>query len=106
MVKVNFIEPDGTLRVIEAQPGRSLMEVAVSNGIAGIIAECGGACSCATCHAYIGMPWLEAIGAAEGDEADMLEFAADRAANSRLTCQVILEESLNGIEVTVAPSQG
>ena len=83
----------------------SVMEIAVRNGIRGIEADCGGACACATCHVYVDPSWQEKAGAAEGNEADMLEFAIEPKTNSRLCCQIKLSEALDGLVVTVAESQ-
>ena len=105
MVKIIYVEPDGSERAVDVEEGHSVMEGAVSNGIRGIVAECGGACSCATCHAYVGDSWLDVIGAAEGDEADMLEFAHEPQANSRLTCQIEVTEALEGLRVLIPDEQ-
>lgn len=106
MTKITFIEPDGAEKTIDALEGHSLMDAAVRNGIKGIQAECGGACSCATCHGYIDNNWIEKVGVAEGDELDMLEFASDVQQNSRLCCQVKITASLEGITVRLPASQG
>lgn len=106
MVKITFIEPDGTSKTVEATDGRSLMDAAVKNGIKGIQAECGGACSCATCHGYIEDNWIEKVGYAADDELDMLEFASDVQKNSRLCCQIKITSSLEGIIVRLPATQG
>lgn len=105
-VTVEFRLPDG--RSIEAQgaTGASVMEVAISNGVNGVVAECGGALSCATCHVYIGEDWLDRLGAMDPFEEEMLEgTASPREANSRLSCQVRLSPELSGIVVTIPPTQ-
>lgn len=106
MAKVTFIEPDGTQKTLEAVNGHSLMDAAVRNGVKGIQAECGGACSCATCHGYIENNWIEKVGFAEGDELDMLEFASDVQQNSRLCCQVKITADLEGIVIRLPETQG
>ncbi|MFG1374320.1 2Fe-2S iron-sulfur cluster-binding protein [Xanthobacter oligotrophicus] len=106
MVKIIYIEPDGSERPIEVEEGRSVMEGAVANGIRGIVAECGGACSCATCHAYIDAAWAETVGAPAGDEAEMLDFAYERAPGSRLTCQIEVTDALEGLRVRIPEKQG
>ncbi|MDR6267477.1 2Fe-2S iron-sulfur cluster-binding protein [Roseobacter sp. N2S] len=105
MVTITYVEPDGTERTVDVAEGRSVMEGAVSNGIRGIVAECGGACSCATCHAYINAEWLDAVGPAEGDEADMIEFALDPRPNSRLTCQIEVHSGLEGLRLEIPAEQ-
>lgn len=105
MVKIIYVEPDGTERTVDAPEGHSVMEEAVANGVKGIVAECGGACSCATCHAYVDAAWLATVGPAEGDEADMLEFAYEPRPNSRLTCQIEVTDALDGLRVTIPDQQ-
>ncbi|MDF0599041.1 2Fe-2S iron-sulfur cluster-binding protein [Psychromarinibacter halotolerans] len=105
MVKIIYVEPGGNERAVDVAEGYSVMEGAVSNGVKGIVAECGGACSCATCHAYLDEAWLDLVGPAEGDEADMLEFAHEPRANSRLTCQIEVTEALDGLRVTIPDAQ-
>ncbi|ETI61181.1 ferredoxin [Sphingobium sp. C100] len=104
-IKVTFIEDDGTERVVDnAQTGQSLMEVGRSNSVAGILADCGGACACATCHVYIDPDWVDAVGAADEIETDMLDMTGEvQKDNSRLSCQIFLTEALDGLKVTVAP---
>lgn len=106
MVKIIYVEPDGSEHPIEVEEGRSVMEGAVANGIRGIVAECGGACSCATCHAYVDDAWIETVGPPEGDEADMLAFAFEPTANSRLTCQIEVTRALEGLRVQIPAKQG
>lgn len=99
MPKVTFVAPDGVARSVEGEAGFSVMEVAVRNGIAGIEAECGGACACATCHVYVDEDWLAALPAPEATERDMLDFATDVRPNSRLACQLKLTPALDGLSV-------
>lgn len=105
MVKITFIDANGSEHVVQAKPGSSLMEAAVQNGIRGLLAECGGACSCATCHVYIEPPWASAVGEAGGLEKDMLEMAVDRTACSRLACQVLVRDELDGLVARIPASQ-
>jgi 2Fe-2S ferredoxin len=102
---VTFIQTDGVERTIEnAKPGWTLMEAARANGVAGILADCGGGCACATCHVYVDPKWLEAVGAPDDIEAEVLEMVSDvRHSNSRLSCQIKLTPELDGIRLTVAP---
>ena len=81
------------------------MEAAVQNGIRGLLAECGGACSCATCHVYIEPTWAAAVGEAGGLEKDMLEMAVARTACSRLACQVLVRDELDGLVARIPASQ-
>jgi 2Fe-2S ferredoxin len=82
------------------------MENATRNNVNGIVAECGGQCSCATCHVQVAEEWFDKVGPAEGDEEDMLEFAEERVPTSRLSCQIEVTEELDGLVVNVPESQG
>ncbi len=99
MVKVTFIDAEGTARSVEAEIGSTLMETAVRNGVPGIEAECGGACACATCHVYVDETWREATGEPASMEEDMLDFAFDVRPNSRLSCQIRIRAELDGLTV-------
>jgi 2Fe-2S ferredoxin len=105
LVKVTFVQTDGAVKAIDdAQAGWSLMEVARANGVEGILADCGGSCACATCHVYVDPAWVEAVGAPNEIEAEVLDLVSDiRRSNSRLSCQIELTDALDGIQVTVAP---
>lgn len=105
MVKITYIEPGGKEQAIETGPGVSLMEAAVKNGIEGIIAECGGLCSCGTCRVYIDDPWKSRLADMAGHEADMIEYCDDPNPNLRLSCQIPITEELEGLVATVADSQ-
>ncbi len=105
MVTVRFIEHDGNEIAVDAKEGASLMEAAVQNGVGGILAECGGACTCATCHVYIDPAWAERVGAAEGDEVEMLTLAVDPEPHSRLSCQVKVDAGLDGVVVHIPAAQ-
>lgn len=103
MVKVRFIDPSGKATELSGNVGQSAMEVAVAAGIEGIEAQCGGACSCATCHVYLAEQWLGKIPPAEELEVDMLGFStAEVRDTSRLSCQIKLTEELDGLELQVA----
>jgi ferredoxin, 2Fe-2S len=104
MISITFIDLRGVERRVEAREGTSLMLAAVKNDIAGIEAECGGACACATCHVYIAPEWLAKMPKAEQMEEDMLDFARDVLPQSRLACQIKLSADLDGLIVRVAPS--
>ncbi|HRY06957.1 MAG TPA: 2Fe-2S iron-sulfur cluster-binding protein [Hyphomicrobiaceae bacterium] len=105
MAKITFIQPDGTSQVVEAQTGVTIMEAAKLNEIAGIEAECGGACACATCHVYVDTAWKEKTGSPSEMEEDMLDFAFDVREESRLSCQIKVSDDLDGIVLRVPAKQ-
>ncbi|MEO8419759.1 MAG: 2Fe-2S iron-sulfur cluster-binding protein [Hyphomicrobium sp.] len=105
MVKITFIQPDGSEQVVQADPGVTLMESAKLNDVPGIEAECGGACACATCHVYVDDAWREKTGAPAQMEEDMLDFAFDVRESSRLSCQIKLTPDLDGLVVRVPAKQ-
>ncbi|MFC5735989.1 2Fe-2S iron-sulfur cluster-binding protein [Sinirhodobacter huangdaonensis] len=97
MVKLVFIEPSGNRREIEAAPGQSVMVAATTAGVAGIVAECGGSCVCATCHCRV-VAGGDALPAMEEAERDTLEFTSDAMGEtSRLTCQIEVTPALEGV---------
>ncbi|MEM6513155.1 MAG: 2Fe-2S iron-sulfur cluster-binding protein [Pseudomonadota bacterium] len=102
MPKVIYVTADGNRTEIEVANGYSVMEGAVNNQIDGILAECGGACACATCHGYIDEAWVEKLPPMDDMEDSMLDAAFERKTNSRLTCQVEMNDGLDGIVVHVA----
>ena len=81
------------------------MDVAIDNGVKGIKAQCGGGCTCCTCHCYLETPWDQYANAPHQDELDMLEYAWGRAGNSRLACQVNLTPAMDGMQVHVPERQ-
>ncbi len=101
MPKVNFSD-FGERHEVEVKNGTSLMEAALDNDVIGIVAECGGACSCATCHVYVDLAWVEKCPEIDEMEDLMLDHAYDRRDNSRLSCQIMMSDELNGIELEVA----
>lgn len=105
MVSILFIEHDGTEHPVEVSPGGSLMMAAVSNGVPGIDADCGGSCSCATCHVYVRDDWLGRLDAVNPTEEAMLGLSSDRKDNSRLACQIPVTEALDGLVVTTPEFQ-
>ena len=105
MPKVTYVQPDGKQRVIDVAPGTTLMEAAIDNDVAGIVAECGGACSCATCHVYVDEAWREKVGPPSEMEEDMLDFAFDVRPASRLSCQIKVTEALDGLVLNVPEKQ-
>ena len=105
MISITYIEHDGTERSIEARPGSSVMLAAVTNGVPGIDADCGGSCSCATCHVFVNEEWLGKIGEISPTEEAMLSLSPDRKENSRLACQIPVTEDLDGLVVTTPEFQ-
>ena len=106
MPRVNFTTPAGDTVEVDARAGSTVMEAAVKNGVPGIVAECGGGLSCATCHVYVTGPFADRVGSAKDFEDEMLEDAeAERRPNSRLSCQITLADDLDGITVEIAPKQ-
>jgi len=105
MARITYIEFDGTSHVVDVSSGMSVMEGAVSNNIPGIEAECGGACSCATCHVYVDAAWVGVTGSAQPIEADMVECAMDPQETSRLSCQIEVSDELDGLIVRMPEFQ-
>jgi 2Fe-2S ferredoxin len=105
MPKITFIDFSGTAHTVEGEVGSTVMETAITNQIPGINAECGGACSCATCHVYVDEAWQKSTGTAGPIEEDMLDFAIDLQPNSRLSCQIEVTEALDGLVVTTPERQ-
>ena len=105
MPKIVFIEPGGGRREIDAPLGITLMEVARQNDVQGVVAQCGGACVCATCHVYIDPAWLARLEPREEMEEAMLETAWEPRDNSRLSCQIHITADLDGLHVTVPHRQ-
>jgi len=107
MPTITYIEYDGTQHTIEVEVGKSVMQGAFDNNIPGIDADCGGECACATCHVYIEPEWVEAVGPVPGgsDEESMLSFAAVTQDNSRLSCQIGVTESLDGLVIRMPEGQ-
>jgi ferredoxin, 2Fe-2S len=106
MPRIFFLEPSGTRREINAPVGTTLMETAIEHGVQGIVAQCGGACACATCHVYVAPAWFERLPQREEMEEGMLECAWQPRPNSRLSCQVHVTADLDGLELTVPQQQG
>jgi len=102
MATISYITPDGTQHDVEVENGYSVMEGAINNNISGIVAECGGACACATCHSYIDDAWLDRLPPMDDMEDSMLDAAFERRHNSRLTCQIEVTDELDGLVVHVA----
>ena len=105
MPKITFITPEGEHRDVEAPANTTAMENAVKHDVPGIEAECGGACACATCHVYVDEAWREKVGEPNEMEEDMLDFANDPQPNSRLSCQIMMRDDLDGLVLKIPDSQ-
>ena len=100
MVKVTYVQPDGAKRTVEMEPGFNVMEGAVRNNIPGIDGDCGGVCSCATCHVHVDPAWIEKTGRVSNEiELAMLDIAENLNDMSRLGCQIELTQDLDGLVV-------
>tara|TARA_X000001036_G_scaffold396524_1_gene398142 strand:+ start:250 stop:570 length:321 start_codon:yes stop_codon:yes gene_type:complete len=105
MPKINFTDSSGNKRTVEVENGLSVMEGAVQNNINEIDADCGGSMACATCHVYVNEEWLNKIPKAEDAENDMIDVAFEPKKNSRLSCQLIVSDELDGLYVTTPKKQ-
>jgi len=99
MPEITFIDQDGNERTVEADLGATVMETAVNNDVPGILATCGGSCSCATCHVYVDEDWFDKLPPPQIDELDMLDTAHDLEPTSRLSCQIVVTEEIDGLVV-------
>ena len=105
MAKITFKDNQGNSKTIEVENGLSVMEGAIQNDISGIDADCGGAMACATCHVYVEENWFNKLTKAEDAEVDMIDMAHEPKKNSRLSCQIIVSDELEGLEVTTPEKQ-
>ena len=106
MARITYVEHGGREHVVEVAPGLTVMEGARDNGIPGIEADCGGACACSTCHVYVDAAWVDRLPKRDAMEEDMLDFASDVRATSRLCCQIRITPELDGLSVTTPARQG
>ena len=104
MSKITYIDSNGNSKTIDVANGLSVMEGAIQNNIPGIDADCGGGMACATCHVYVKEEWLNKLDKPEDAEQDMIDMAFEPKKNSRLSCQIIVSDELDGLKVTT-PSQ-
>lgn len=102
-MKIFVTDPDGVEHALDAVEGWRVMEIIREHGLP-IKAECGGACACATCHVYVDEDWMPRLAAMRQDEEEMLDEAFDVQDNSRLSCQIIMSEALDGLRVRIAPA--
>ena len=105
MVRVNYIEHNGTTRAVDVRERQSLMEAALQHRVPGIDGDCGGACACATCHVYVDPQWVGRLPAMKELERNMLKFANEPNETSRLACQIVATPELEGLTVTTPQSQ-
>jgi 2Fe-2S ferredoxin len=104
-VKITYIEFNGREHVVDVPTGMSVMEGAKKNGVPGIDADCGGGCSCGTCHVFVDPAWLAQVGGRTAIEEATIEFAEGVEPNSRLSCQIRVSETLDGLVVRMPESQ-
>ena len=105
MAKITYNDHQGNSKTIEVENGLSVMEGAVQNNISGIDADCGGSMACATCHVYVEEKWLSKLPKKEEAEEDMIDMAYEPKKNSRLSCQLIVTDELDGLIVTTPSKQ-
>ena len=105
MPKIIYIDKSGNKKTVEVDVGLTVMEGAIQNNIPGIDADCGGSMACATCHVYVEEKWLDKLPSAEDAEVDMIDMAHEPKKNSRLSCQLIASEDLDGLTVTTPEKQ-
>ena len=106
MAKITYIEHSGKSHIVEVNNGLTVMEGAIQNNIPGIDADCGGGMACATCHVYVKEAWFDKLPTKEDGEEDMLDMAFETKKNSRLSCQIIVSDELDGLEVNIPSKQG
>ena len=105
MAKIIYKDYKGHSKIIEVEKGLSVMEGAIQNDIPGIDADCGGAMACATCHVYVEENWFNKLPKTEDAEVDMIDMAYEPKKNSRLSCQIIVSDDLDGLEVNIPSKQ-
>ncbi|MGI9233724.1 MAG: 2Fe-2S iron-sulfur cluster-binding protein [Woeseiaceae bacterium] len=105
MTRIVYVDHAGEETEVDAENGLSVMEAAINNDIEGIVAECGGACACATCHVYVDESFRKLTGEPDDMEQAMLDFTDNVRDNSRLSCQIEINDELDGLRVTTPESQ-
>ena len=106
MAKINYITHNNETYTVEVQNGLTVMEGAVQNDVPGVDADCGGGMACATCHVYVKEEWLDKLPMKEDSEEDMLDMAFEPKKNSRLSCQLVVSDELDGLTVDIPSKQG
>ena len=105
MPKITFKDHQGNSKTIDVDNGLSVMEGAIQKEIPGIDADCGGSMACATCHVYVSDEWINKISKPEDAEIDMIDMAFEPKKNSRLSCQIIVSDELDGLKITTPKKQ-
>jgi 2Fe-2S ferredoxin len=105
MPKITYIDHNDNSKTIEVENGLTVMEGAIQNNIPGIDADCGGSMACATCHVYVEESWLNKLSKAEDSEQDMIDMAYKPEKNSRLSCQIVVSEEIDGLVVSTPEKQ-
>ena len=105
MPLITYIEADGNTTAVDVATGDTVMQGAVDNLVEGILAECGGSCACATCHCFVDPAWQHKVGPADGIEQDLLEGVMEANDSSRLSCQIVVTDELDGLVVRLPESQ-
>ncbi len=105
MPLIKYIDHSGNIFEADVDVGQTVMDGALDNMIDGILAECGGCCSCATCHVYVEESFLDKTGVADGMEKELLSVVKNQGENSRLSCQIVVTEEMDGMSVTMPESQ-
>ena len=105
MPKITYIDNQDNAKTIDVEKGLSVMEGAIQNDIPGIDADCGGSMACATCHVYVEEKWLDKLPKAEEAEVDMIDMAYEPKKNSRLSCQLIVSDELDGLVINTPSKQ-
>jgi len=105
MAKITYQDNQGNSKTIDVENGLTVMEGAIQNDIPGIDADCGGSMACATCHVYVEEKWFNKLPKAEEAEVDMIDMAYEPKKNSRLSCQLIVTDELDGLKVTTPTQQ-
>ncbi|MBR9911389.1 MAG: 2Fe-2S iron-sulfur cluster binding domain-containing protein [Gammaproteobacteria bacterium] len=105
MIQITYISADGNEQLVKTRAGVSVQDAAIQNAVEGIDADCGGGCSCATCHVYVADEWLDKVGPPGELEASMLEVVEGANDHSRLSCQITLTDELDGLIVTTPDQQ-
>ena len=105
MTRILFIQPDGSEQTVDADPGQSVMQAAIGAMVPGIVADCGGACTCATCHGYVDEAWVGRVPPPGSDETEMIDAGCfDVQATSRLTCQIRVTAEMDGLVIRLPPT--
>ena len=105
MARITFIQPDGSAETVEIANGLTVMEGAIENDVTGVVAQCGGSCSCSTCHCYVADGWMSALPPPDEEESGLIEFAWEPRESSRLTCQIRVTDALDGLVLHVPAEQ-